>query len=74
MHELRTENALPIDDFTILTALTDAITVADYQRAEAAGIAGILTVPWMFYAGPNATLPEKFDGMKRFRKDLAVDA
>jgi hypothetical protein len=27
----------------------------------------------MFYTGPDATLTEKVDGMKRFRKDLALD-
>ena len=73
LHELRAENGLAVDDFTILTPLTDAFTIADYQRAEDAGITGILTMPWMFYAGPNATLAEKIDGMKRFRKDLALD-
>ena len=73
LHELRAENGLGIDDFTILTPLTDAFTIADYQRAEAGGITGILTMPWMFYAGPNATLADKVDGMKRFRKDLALD-
>jgi hypothetical protein len=30
-------------------------------------------MPWMFYSGPDATLAEKVDGMKRFRKDLALD-
>jgi hypothetical protein len=44
-----------------------------YERAEAAGIDGIITMPWMFYAGPDASLAEKIDGMKRFRKDLALD-
>ena len=73
MRELRAENGLAMDDFTILTPLTDAFTIADYQRAEDAGITGILTMPWMFYAGPDATLAEKIDGMKRFRKDLALD-
>ncbi len=73
LHELRAENGLAVDDFTILTPLTDALTIADYQRAEDAGITGILTMPWMFYAGPDATLAEKIDGMKRFRKDLALD-
>jgi probable F420-dependent oxidoreductase len=72
LRELRTENGLPMDDFTILTPLTDAVTIADYQRAEDAGITGILTMPWMFYAGPQATLAEKVDGMKRFREDLAL--
>ena len=74
LRELRTENGLQMDDFTILTPLTDAITIADYQHAEAAGITGILTMPWMFYAGPAATLGETVDGMKMFRKDLALDA
>lgn len=73
LRELRTENGLSMDDFTILTPLTDALTIADYQRAANAGITGILTMPWMFYTGPNATLAEKVDGMRRFRKDLALD-
>lgn len=62
------------DDFTILTPLTDAVVRADYDRAEAAGITHILTMPWMFYTGADATLAEKIDGMKRFRKDLGLDA
>lgn len=73
LHELRLENGLSLDDFTILTPLTDAFTIADYQRAADAGITGIITMPWMFYAGPDARLPEKIDGMARFRKDLALD-
>ncbi|ORV99715.1 TIGR03619 family F420-dependent LLM class oxidoreductase [Mycobacterium kyorinense] len=73
LRALRAEKGLDMDDFTILTPLTDALTVADYQRAEDAGITGILTMPWMFYAGPDATLAEKVDGMRRFRKDLALD-
>ena len=73
LRALRAENDLPLDGFTILTPLTDALTVADYQRAAAAGITGILTMPWVFYAGPDASLAEKIDGMQRFRKDLALD-
>ncbi|ORB82934.1 LLM class F420-dependent oxidoreductase [Mycobacterium kansasii] len=73
LRELRVENGLPVQDFTILTPLTDAFTAADYRRAEEAGITGILTMPWMFYAGPDAGLAEKVDAMRRFRKDLALD-
>jgi hypothetical protein len=62
-----------MDGFTILTPLTDALTIPDYERAEAAGITHILTMPWMFYTGPDSTTAEKIDGMKRFRKDLALD-
>ncbi|MGH3532891.1 MAG: TIGR03619 family F420-dependent LLM class oxidoreductase [Mycobacterium sp.] len=73
LRALRAENGLSMDDFTILTPLTDAFTNSDYRRAADAGITGILTMPWMFYAGPDATLAEKVDGMRRFRKDLALD-
>lgn len=70
---MRAENGLSMDDFTVLTPLTDAFTTADYRRAEAGGITGIITMPWMFYGGPDATLDDKIDGMQRFRKDLALD-
>ena len=73
LRELRRENGLSLDDFTVLTPLTDAFTTADYQRAADAGITGVITMPWMFYAGPHATLADKIDGMRRFRKDLALD-
>ena len=73
LRELRAEKGLSMDDFEVLTPLTDAFIPEHYERAEAAGITGIITMPWMFYAGPDATLGEKIDGMKRFRKDLALD-
>lgn len=73
LRALRVENGLSTDDFTILTPLTDALSIADHQRAAEAGITGILTMPWMFYSGPQATLTEKIDGMKRFREDYRLD-
>ncbi|HWS91526.1 MAG TPA: TIGR03619 family F420-dependent LLM class oxidoreductase [Mycobacterium sp.] len=73
LRELRIENGSSLDDFTILTPLTDAFTTADYRRAADAGITGIITMPWMFYAGPDASLADKIDGMQRFRKDLGLD-
>lgn len=73
LRELRSENGLTMDDFTVLTPLTDAVTTADYRRARDAGITGIITMPWMFYAGRDASLADKIDGMRRFRKDLALD-
>lgn len=73
LRQLRAEKGLTMQDFTILTPLTDAFTSADYRRAEEAGITGIITMPWMFYAGPDATLAEKIDGLRRFREDLALD-
>lgn len=73
VREMRAAAGLSLDDFTILTPLTDALVRADYDRAEAAGITHILTMPWMFYTGADASLAEKIDGMKRFRKDLGLD-
>lgn len=70
---LRAEKGLSMADFTVLTPLTDAFTVAEHQRAAEAGITGILTMPWLFYGGPTATLAEKIDGMKRFRDDFGLD-
>jgi alkanesulfonate monooxygenase SsuD/methylene tetrahydromethanopterin reductase-like flavin-dependent oxidoreductase (luciferase family) len=73
LRELRAENGLSMQGFTILTPLTDALSIADYERAAAGGITHILTMPWMFYSGPDATLTEKIDDMKKLRRDLALD-
>jgi alkanesulfonate monooxygenase SsuD/methylene tetrahydromethanopterin reductase-like flavin-dependent oxidoreductase (luciferase family) len=73
VRELRVEKGLAVDGFEVLTPLTDAFLPEHYERAEAGGITGIVTMPWMSYAGPDASLAEKVDGMKRFRKDLALD-
>jgi probable F420-dependent oxidoreductase len=73
LRELRAENGSATDDFEVITALTDAFTPEHYARAEAGGITGIITMPWMFYRGPDATLDEKIDGMRRFRADLGLD-
>jgi probable F420-dependent oxidoreductase len=70
---LRAESGLSMDDFTVITPLTDAFTPEHFARAEAGGIGGIITMPWMFYSGPQATLADKVDGMKRFRTDMRVD-
>ncbi|OBI71247.1 TIGR03619 family F420-dependent LLM class oxidoreductase [Mycobacterium sp. E740] len=73
LRELRAENGLAMDEFEVLTPLTDAFTPEHFDRAEEGGITGIVTMPWMFYAGPQASTAEKIDGMKRFRKDLRLD-
>jgi probable F420-dependent oxidoreductase len=73
VREIRAEKGLTMDDFTVLTPLTDAFTPEHFERAEAGGINGIVTMPWMFYSGPKASLAEKVDGMKRYRKDLGLD-
>jgi probable F420-dependent oxidoreductase len=73
VRELRTESGLSMEDFTILTPLIDALSIPDYERAAAGGITHVLTMPWMFYSGPQATLAQKIDDMRKFRRDLALD-
>ncbi|OBF16802.1 TIGR03619 family F420-dependent LLM class oxidoreductase [Mycobacterium sp. ACS4331] len=67
LRDLRAEQGLTMDDFAVLTPLTDAFTPEHYARAEAGGITGIVTQPWMFFVGPQASTAEKIDGMRRFR-------
>jgi probable F420-dependent oxidoreductase len=73
VREIRAEKGLTMDGFTVLTPLTDAFTPDHFARAAAGGITGIVTMPWMFYTAPDAPLADKVDGMKRYRKDMALD-
>jgi alkanesulfonate monooxygenase SsuD/methylene tetrahydromethanopterin reductase-like flavin-dependent oxidoreductase (luciferase family) len=63
---LRADRGLGMDDFTVITPLTDAFLPEHFDRAGAAGISAVLTMPWMYYSGPTASLAEKIDGMGRF--------
>ena len=71
---LRADKGLTMDGYTVVTPLSDAFTPEHYERASAAGIHGIITMPWVFYCRPDASVAEKIDGMRRFRKDLGLDA
>ncbi len=73
IEQVRAEQGLTMDGFTVITPLVDAFTPEHYQRAEAGGIDAILTMPWVLYAGPNASTADKIDGMRRFRADLRLD-
>jgi probable F420-dependent oxidoreductase len=70
---LRAEKGLTMEGFRVLTPLMDAFTIEHFERATAGGIDSVVTMPWMFYSGPKATLAEKIDGMRRFRSDLKLD-
>jgi probable F420-dependent oxidoreductase len=73
IREVRAAAGLGMDGFTVITPLTDAFTPAHFERARAAGIDAVLTMPWMFYAGPTATLAEKIDGLRRYREDFGPE-
>lgn len=65
--QLRDQAGLGMDGFTVITPLTDAFLPEHFQRAAAAGITAVLTMPWMYFSGPSASLTEKIDGMRQFR-------
>ena len=73
IREVRAAAGLGMDGFTVITPLTDAFTPAHFERAAAAGIDAVLTMPWMFYAGPTASLAEKIDGLRRYREDFGPE-
>ncbi|RFD25568.1 hypothetical protein MUBE_08570, partial [Mycobacterium uberis] len=49
LREFRIEKGLSLDDFIILTPLTEVVTTADYRCAEYADIIDTFTMPWIFY-------------------------
>lgn len=71
--ELRAERGLSMEDFTVITPLTDAFLPEHFARAEAGGIDGVITMPWMYYSPPNCSTADKIDGMARFRRDMQLD-
>ena len=57
-------------DPAVVVALNDALTPDDFARAEAGGITDVMTMPWLYYHGFQATLEQKIDGMRRFAEDV----
>ncbi|TRW88236.1 TIGR03619 family F420-dependent LLM class oxidoreductase [Mycolicibacterium sp. 018/SC-01/001] len=72
LRRFRAESGLDMAGFEVITPLDDAFTPDHYARAEAGGVTGVITMPWMFYSGPAATLEQKIDGMRRFRSDMGL--
>lgn len=67
LQELRIGKGVSLDDFTVLTGLTDAGSITSYWCAEDADITGILTMLRMFYVESATTLVNK-------SKDLTLDS
>jgi probable F420-dependent oxidoreductase len=68
--ELRAEGDRAGEPFEIVTALSDAFLPEHFSAARDAGITEIWTMPWAYYAGLDATLEQKLDGMRRFADDV----
>jgi probable F420-dependent oxidoreductase len=56
--------------FSLIGSCNDAYDLDGYRRLEDAGVTHLNTMPWAFYAGPEATLAEKCDGIRRFGDDI----
>ena len=70
IRHVRAEKGLGMDDFTVITPLIDAFTRQHYRHAEDLGIDAILTMPWVFYSGPDGSLADKIEGLRRFQTDF----
>lgn len=60
----------PQEAFEVVPALTDALTPDHFARASEGGVTMTMTMPWMYYCGPDATLADKLAGIERFRDDV----
>lgn len=66
----RVEAGGSLDDFKILSfGPMDAFGVDDYKMLAEEGLSTLTTMPWMFSAGPEATLEQKVDSIKKFGEE-----
>jgi probable F420-dependent oxidoreductase len=69
LRELRAEAGRDGDP-AVVVALDDALHPEDFAKAEAGGVTEVMTMPWMYYSGFDATLAQKIAGMERFATDV----
>ena len=69
LRQLRAETGRD-EDPAVVVALNDALHPEDFAKAEAGGVTEVMTMPWMYYFGFDATLAQKIEGMERFAKDV----
>ncbi|KAA1428740.1 TIGR03619 family F420-dependent LLM class oxidoreductase [Nocardioides antri] len=68
--ELRAAAGREETPYDVVVALSDAVSAADFARAEAGGVTLVMTMPWLYYYGFDATLEQKIDGIRRFGADV----
>jgi probable F420-dependent oxidoreductase len=56
--------------FAVYGSARDAWDLDGYRRLHDAGVTHLITMPWYFYAGPEATLEQKVEGIHRFAEDV----
>jgi len=56
--------------FAVYGSAKDAWDLDGYRRVAEAGVTHLVTMPWYFYAGADADVAGKVDGVKRFAEDI----
>jgi probable F420-dependent oxidoreductase len=56
--------------FAMFGAAKDAWDLDGYRRLHDVGVTHLVTMPWYFYAGADADLQGKLDGIRRFADDV----
>lgn len=56
--------------FAVYGSVKDAWDLDGYRRVAEAGVTHLVTMPWYFYAGADADLGGKVDGVQRFAEDI----
>lgn len=56
--------------FAVFGSARDAWDLDGYRRLHEAGVTHLVTMPWYFYAGADADLAGKVDGIRRFADDV----
>lgn len=59
--------------FSLFGSAKDAWDLDGYRRVAEAGVTHLVTMPWYFYAGADADLQGKLDGIKRFADDVIAN-
>ncbi|GAA3535051.1 TIGR03619 family F420-dependent LLM class oxidoreductase [Nocardioides daeguensis] len=60
----------PDEPFAVVPALTDAFAPEDFVRAARGGVTMCMTMPWMYYYPPHATVEQRLDGIARFGAEV----
>ncbi len=56
--------------FAMVSACKDAVDLDGYRRLDELGVTHLMTWPWVFYDGFDATPQQKLDGIQRFADDI----
>ena len=66
----RTEYGRSDEPFSMYASATDAWDLDGYRRVADAGVTHLVTMPWYFYAGAEADLAAKLEGVERFAEEI----